>query len=531
MNKFINRFMVLLIDATIFAFSSIVAAFLRMGKDDFFNVTVKLYPYFIISFVSSLAVFLLFGIYRYIWRFFSLHEFRNILLAVILALLISVLISFSIFRLEQVPRSLPFIQGLVALAGISGLRLLGRWRARLREQQIQHQEKGKEQRHGVLIIGFTPVADIYLRSVELFGSDRLAVVGILDESAQYRGQRMRHCEVLGTPKELPHILKQLQIHGVAVRKLVMATSYDLLSESSRQAIARLKAEHRVYVEDFCLLLNACMQHDPLELHEPFPLDKDDAIPLPAGLDVIVEQRLAKYEWLKRGVDVGMAALIGVLALPILAMIIPLVRLTMGRPVFFWQERPGRSGRILRIYKLRTLKHGVSPEGRLLTDEERQTKLGKLLRRLRIDELPQIYNILKGDLSLIGPRPLLPVDLPEDMPGWIRLRRLARPGLTGWAQVHGGQALEKHLKVIMDVWYLANMSPALDLKILWFTVLRLLKGRGEMVHPEPIEQACRDLGVSWEQVRKFGLTEPESGMKKRKADTPRNEEGLPAKPEA
>jgi len=175
------------------------------------------------------------------------------------------------------------------------------------------------------------------------------------------------------------------------------------------------------------------------------------------------------------------------------MLIPLIWLSMGRPFYFWQERPGRNGRIFRLYKLRTLGHGVDGDGEIIPDAERQTRLGRFLRRTRLDEIPQLLNVLIGDMSFVGPRPLLPIDLPADLPAWARLRSLVRPGLTGWAQINGGQAVSKEDKVVMDVWYLAHMSLWTDLRIIRATVKVVLKG--EKLDHGNICASYRDLGLA------------------------------------
>jgi len=455
-----KRMLILFTDAVLFASAAVLALLLRVGLEGFWTLAGGLQPYVIISFGAGTVVFFFLEVHKHFFSFFSLHEFRNVVIAVVLALLITAWVSFTFFLLEQVPRSLPIMQGLISLSGIAGFRLFGRWLGILHDRKQQQQDVDGITREGVLIIGLTPVAEIFLRSMALLGKNQLIAAGILDGNANHHGQHIRQCEVLGAPEELPRILDQLQLHGIVVRKVVLAISPDDLSDSFLEILHHLEAEGRIHVHNFHSVLAAALQleHPNVKMRNGIPEKPNDSVPIPDGLEAAITQRLAKYEWLKRGADVFVALFMGLPALFVLTLAIPLVWLTMGRPVFFWQERPGRKNRIVRIYKLRTMKHGAGPDGRILTDEERQTALGRLLRSFRIDELPQLYNILKGDLSLIGPRPLLPVDLPEDMPGWIHLRRLARPGLTGWAQVHGGQALEKHLKVIMDVWYLVNVPP-------------------------------------------------------------------------
>jgi lipopolysaccharide/colanic/teichoic acid biosynthesis glycosyltransferase len=153
-----------------------------------------------------------------------------------------------------------------------------------------------------------------------------------------------------------------------------------------------------------------------------------------------------------------------LLLPVGLVVAAAIYATMGRPIFFTQERAGRGGRPFVLVKFRTMTNATGSNGGLLPDEKRITVLGKVLRRLRIDELPELWNILKGDMSFIGPRPLLPTS-PPNLGAGGRLRLSVRPGLTGWAQVNGNTLLDDDMKLSLDLWYVENRSWLLDLKIL------------------------------------------------------------------
>lgn len=162
--------------------------------------------------------------------------------------------------------------------------------------------------------------------------------------------------------------------------------------------------------------------------------------------------------------------------PVLAGAAVAVRVTMGGPVLFRQMRPGKDGKPFRIYKMRTMTDERGPDGRLLPDEQRLTRLGRFLRSTSIDELPQLLNVLAGDLSLVGPRPLLMEYLPRYSREQAR-RHDVLPGITGWAQVNGRNALTWEQKFELDVWYADNWSPWLDLRILAMTVGRVLARDG------------------------------------------------------
>lgn len=163
-----------------------------------------------------------------------------------------------------------------------------------------------------------------------------------------------------------------------------------------------------------------------------------------------------------------------LLLPIAAICALLVRINLGRPVLFWQTRAGQGGRPVALHKLRTMRDDRDGAGRLLPNEDRLTRVGRVLRRYRLDEILQLWAVLKGDLSLVGPRPLLPATI-EAFGDAGRQRCQVRPGITGWAQVSGNTRLTDTEKLSLDLWYVAHRSTALDLAILWLTVVTVVRG--------------------------------------------------------
>lgn len=181
-------------------------------------------------------------------------------------------------------------------------------------------------------------------------------------------------------------------------------------------------------------------------------------------------------FLKKAFD--RAAALGLLAAtaPVLGAAAAAVRVTMGSPVLFRQLRPGKDGRPFRVFKMRTMTDARGPDGQLLPDAERLTRLGKFLRASSIDELPQLLNVLAGDLSLVGPRPLLMQYLPLYTQEQAR-RHDVMPGITGWAQIHGRNALSWEEKFALDVWYVDHWSLGLDLAILLRTIAAVLRKEG------------------------------------------------------
>ena len=179
---------------------------------------------------------------------------------------------------------------------------------------------------------------------------------------------------------------------------------------------------------------------------------------------------------KRLIDFFVALIAFLLASPfMLIFTLLLAMVNQGKP-FFFQKRPGLNGKIFSIVKFKTMNDKTDDQGQLLPDADRMTAVGSIVRKLSIDELPQLINVLKGEMSLIGPRPLLVEYLPLYNEEQAR-RHNVRPGITGWAQVNGRNALEWSKKFELDVWYVNHLSLTLDLRILWLTILKVFKSEG------------------------------------------------------
>lgn len=179
---------------------------------------------------------------------------------------------------------------------------------------------------------------------------------------------------------------------------------------------------------------------------------------------------------KRIFDVCIAVLVILLFSPIMIAIALIVRIKHGSPILFCQMRPGLNGMPFHLIKFRTMTNNQDPKGNLLPDAQRITSFGKFLRYTSLDELPELINVLKGEMSLVGPRPLLIEYLPLYTLEQAR-RHDVRPGITGWAQVNGRNSINWEEKFKMDMWYIDNWSFILDLKILWMTLVIVLKREG------------------------------------------------------
>jgi len=180
--------------------------------------------------------------------------------------------------------------------------------------------------------------------------------------------------------------------------------------------------------------------------------------------------------MKRIFDLTLTIPAYLLLSPLIILIAVIIRLTMGKPIFFRQIRPGFQGKAFTIYKFRTMLNAYDKNGNLLPDKERLTRFGKFLRSTSLDELPELFNILKGEMSIVGPRPLLMQYLERYSPEQAR-RNEVRPGLTGWAQINGRNAITWEEKFRLDVWYVDNQSFRIDMKIIFMTIVKVLKREG------------------------------------------------------
>lgn len=184
-----------------------------------------------------------------------------------------------------------------------------------------------------------------------------------------------------------------------------------------------------------------------------------------------------YErYIKRLLDVLLSGMALIFLSPVLLITAILVRVKLGSPVVFCQERPGKDEKIFKLYKFRTMSDARDENGQLLPDEVRLTKFGRLLRSTSLDELPELWNIFRGDMSIVGPRPLLVKYLPL-YNEFQKHRHDVTPGLTGWAQVNGRNTLSWEKKFELDVWYAEHISFALDVKIVLMTVMKVFRREG------------------------------------------------------
>lgn len=460
------------IDFALVLISAFGAYFIREN----FNVSqmwlVQFVPYALATATGSAFGFLVFGTHRSVWRFVSLSEILLVVKAVTLGLSIALILVFAIDRLDYVARSVPIIHWGLAIALLVAARLTIRFQRS--GELATGQQDHMEQPEYVLVVGLNRITELYLRCVTDLASKRISVAGILVEDPAAHGRVIKSCEVLGSPVDILEILGKCNIHGIAVNKIVITTQLSRLSPDAREALLKLERSGIVELDFFENRLGfsafSSTQPPAGSASESEDQQSKQGITGVNDNEAGLRKRTA-YRFAKRMLDI-IGSLVALIVLaPAFLVASAIAAFDVGWPVLFWQVRPGLHGRPFRISKFRTMGPGHDADGIRIPDGQRVSDFGRLLRRLRFDEIPQLINILFGDMSFVGPRPLLPIDQPTNR----ALRLSVRPGLTGWAQINGGKDLSISQKSELDLWYVRNASFGLDVKILLLTAYFLVAG--------------------------------------------------------
>ena len=406
--------------------------------------------YWALSSAFAIVSFLAFRLQDSISPHFSAHEALDIAEAVLFAGLLTCGFLFTLTRLDGIPRSMPLIQGLLLGGGLIVARIITRTSVSTAEGTIDYQSRSDR----VILIGANPLALSFIRLLGAYAPNRQAVVAVLTEKSSMIGRALGGVQVLGTPQELEAIVGEFAVHGIKVNRVVIAGESDLISAAALHDVERVCKKRHIGVAFLPRMLG---------LTEHNASTAAVADPSPARQEVA--DRLGIYLRIKRSIDVIASLALMVLLLPIWLIATVLVLFDVGSPVLFWQERTGWKGRPFLIYKYRTLRAPFDDDGKPAVGDRQPSAVGRLLRATRIDELPQLINVLFGDMSLVGPRPLLP----EDQPSNTALRLSVRPGISGWAQVNGAKLVSKDEKEALDEYYVRNASLWLDLKIVFMTL--------------------------------------------------------------
>jgi lipopolysaccharide/colanic/teichoic acid biosynthesis glycosyltransferase len=442
-------------------------------------------PYMAGTLATACIIVPALGLSRSLWRFSSMTDYLHLLAASLAITLGAVAISFAFNRLDGVARSIPVLQPMMLLLLLAGARVFMR---------IRHMNRGRSARQfatasgadplrrpTVLVVGLNRLTELYLQSVHELSTGEISIAGLVGRDQRQKGRLMHRYPVLGTPEELEQIVNDLRVHGIFVGRIVIAVKMAGLSPEARAALDKISSGSDIVIEFLAASLgleDVETQSAPASGMDDSGMAPRDGVP-PETLLAISDNERAQLErrayWgVKRAADIMAAVALLTLVGPLMLVLAALVFFDMGRPVLFWQQRPGLGGRPFRLYKFRTMGAAYDDAGRHLADDQRVGALGRFLRRSRLDELPQLFNVLVGQMSFIGPRPLLPVDQPVGSAARLQVR----PGLTGWAQVKGGRYLSALDKVALDVWYVRNASLAVDLEIIARTVVMVIFGERE-----------------------------------------------------
>ena len=485
-----RRLRLLLVDCTLTAIAGILALLLRDNFEPSLARLSALAPYLVFAVLGTAVIFPALGISRTIWRFTVMRDYLRLLAAIFLTILAAVALAFGYNRLEEVARAVPVLQALLMVISLIGVRVLMRLRhaARAKPAQLVATPRPSQAAETVLVVGLSRLTELYLRSVAEFAPERVRIAGLLVHNPEHSGRIVNQYEVLGTPDQVAATLRDLEAHGVAVNRIVVTTAFDRLPEAERTALLSVEQSSGIRLEFIAERLGL---HGPPQATEPSVSARGDPVAFSIADAELAAMARRPYWKIKRALDfVGALVLLLVMA-PLMGFASLLVVLDVGWPVVFWQQRPGLGGRQFRLYKLRTMSAAHDAEGRPVPDTRRASRIGRALRRLRIDELPQVLNILVGEMSFIGPRPLLPAD----QSAAYAARLLVRPGLTGWAQVKAGRKVSPVDKAALDVWYVKNASLTLDIAILVQTARMVVFG--ERVNQSAIRSA-------WHELQRAGI---------------------------
>ena len=463
--------LIFILDLGWVALSAVLAVLIR---DNFI-----LYPshvraalaYALIVVAISALVFAASGTHKILWRYTSLPDVLRIMAAVTLALLLGLFVSFILNRTEGVARSVPLIQWFLLGSAMIATRVGARiWDERRKRAPISHDREVAAE--PVLIVGVSRITELFLQSVSEYAANSVEVVGILADDRDLQGRVLREQKVLGTPEELMKVMAQLEVHGIAVQRIVVTQPLERLSPRAAEILLEIERASDVRIDWLVELmrLGGSGRAAATDAPQAFPIRNERPRPILERQRTASLGRYGARRW-KRAFDIICAVVLVILLLPVLLITGLLVAADVGFPLVFWQKRPGRNGRPFKLFKFRTMRPAHDATGLRIPDDQRSSKVGRLLRRMRLDELPQLYNIMIGEMSFVGPRPLLPADQPVE----TQLRLAVRPGLTGLAQVCGERDMAPEDKNALDVWYAQNASLWLDIKILLRTVLVVLRG--------------------------------------------------------
>jgi lipopolysaccharide/colanic/teichoic acid biosynthesis glycosyltransferase len=435
---------------TIWAFA---APLLALSVRDAYILNYKFFAltalYCLISGIFTLVACIAFRLHDSLPRYFSGHDALDVVKAAVCALLMTYLVLFIFSRLEGIPRGAPVVHALLLAGGLIAARVIARAYDSDPNVKLAKSSVGRE---NIIMVGANHLTSLYIKLLGTAWPHRYNFIAVLDDRAQSTGRTMAGVNILAATNNLETVIDEFVVHGVETSRVIVGGEETSLAEDALKDIRRICARKKIKLDFVPQLIGLSELRPSIELaYEANPV----AAP---NFD------LPRYFEVKPVIDF-VAALAMILFFPLVIFAGILVLLDVGMPLLFWQERIGQGGRRFLLYKFRTLRAPFDAEGKPVPERQRLSATGRLLRQSRLDELPQVLNMLVGDMSLIGPRPLLPVDQPKNP----TTRLMVRPGMTGWAQVNGGKFLTPEEKDEYDEYYIRHASIWFDLYILWLTL--------------------------------------------------------------
>ncbi len=489
-------------DIVLMVVATVAAQVLRDNLEWSHTRIIALLPYLGFTTLVAAIVVPLSGLNRTVWRLSSLPDYQRAAAVASVVALGALGLTFAYNRLDGISRSLPLLQVLLAIVLLVGLRVAFRtWKdqRKVRKVRAVAQLTTVKQRpvRYVLVVGLNSLTEAYLQTLTEFELGRVQVVGLLGHQERHVGRLAGAHKVLGIPENIEAILNDLKVHGIVVDRIVVTSRLQSLSEPARAALLAIEQRGETELQFLSEVLGF---EGSVSAAEASPAGGGPAVSFEIPKDQLAIMGRRSYWTFKRFGDALAAAVMLLLLSPLMLVIALAIAIEIGVPVTFAQKRPGLGGIPFRLYKFRTMGPAHDASGALLTDEQRTSWLGRILRRSRLDELPQLYNIVRGEMSFVGPRPLLP----RDQTDGHGARLLVRPGLTGWAQVVGGRIISADDKAALDIWYVSNASLALDIAILLRTARMVILG--EEVSEGLVALAWRDLANAGFLQRDCGAAE-------------------------
>ncbi len=427
--------------------------------------------YCAVAFVASLLTFQLFKLSEPMSRFFSVRDAVEVIKACAISVSLAGAFLFTFTRMEETPRSIPLIHFLVLTAGLLAGRGISRIKRRWRDARTP--EVTAQFVENIVVIGASRLAWFFIKLVEELAPGERQIVAVLDERPQFQRRSLNGHQIVGSPVNISKVFDEYAMHGVTIHKIVIAIPTQDFSHAAGAEIVRISEERSIIVQvlpEHLLLSNPAKRQ-------------------PTQADSSIGERIERCDrpfWkIKRLLDVVLATAAMIAVAPVAAVVAMLVLFDVGHPTLFWQQRLGRLGRPLHIYKFRTMHTPFDRRGRQISDADRLSAIGRFLRATRLDEIPQLWNILNGGMSVVGPRPLLPVDQPKT----FSLRLQVSPGLTGLAQICGGKLISVEEKDALDEHYVRHASLFFELKILFCTIWVMF--RGDVRNEEVISAAVAE----------------------------------------